>query len=114
MQFRKPDASGLPRALVTVVKGGTQQVLRISVITDSDENTRLQVEGWLVGPWVEELRRLSSNALSGSRVVTLDLEKLLFVDSDGVALLRELSTRNVARINCSPFIQQQLKEAAPC
>lgn len=89
-------------------------MLRISVITDSDENTRLQLEGWLVGPWVEELRRLSSQALSESRGVTLDLEKLLFVDCDGVALLRELSTMNVAQLNCSPFIQQQLKEAAPC
>jgi ABC-type transporter Mla MlaB component len=89
-------------------------VLRISVITDSDENTRLQIEGRLVGPWVDELRRLSSSALSESRGVTLDLEKLLFVDSNGVALLRELSARNVAQLNCSPFIQQQLKEAAPC
>lgn len=89
-------------------------MLRISVITDSDENTRLQIEGWLVGPWVEELRRLSSSALSESRGVTLDLEKVLFVDSNGVALLRELSARNVAQLNCSPFIQQQLKEAAPC
>jgi ABC-type transporter Mla MlaB component len=86
-------------------------VLRISVITKSDDNTRLQVEGRLVGPWVEELRRLSSNALSESKGVTLDLEKLLFVDSQGVALLRELASRNVAQLNCSPFILQQLQEA---
>jgi ABC-type transporter Mla MlaB component len=89
-------------------------VLRISAIRDSDGNTRLQVEGWLVGPWVEELRRLSSSVLSESRSVTMDLEKVLFVDSGGVALLRELSARNVAQINCSPFIQQQIKEAAAC
>ena len=89
-------------------------MLRISVITDLDENTWLQLEGSLVGPWVEELRQLSNSALSGSRSLTLDLEKLLFVDSVGVALLRELSTRNVAQVNCSPFIQQQLKEAALC
>lgn len=89
-------------------------MLRISVITDSDQNTRLQIEGWLVGPWVEELRRLSSSALLESKGLTLDLEKLFFVDSDGVALLRELSTRNVAQLNCSSFIQQQLKETAAC
>jgi ABC-type transporter Mla MlaB component len=88
-------------------------VLRISVITDSDQNTRLQIEGWLVGPWVEELRRLSSSALSESKGLTLDLERLFFVDSDGAALLRELSTRNVAQLNCSPFIQQQLKFRRP-
>jgi ABC-type transporter Mla MlaB component len=89
-------------------------VLRISVITESDGITQLQIEGWLVGPWVDELRRLSDSALAESKSVTLDLEKLLFVDSDGVALLRELSSRGVAQLNCSPFIQQQLKEAAVC
>ena len=89
-------------------------MLRISVITDSDQNTQLQIEGWLVGPWVEELRRLSSQALSESKGLTLDLEKLLFVDSEGVALLRELSAKNVNQLNCSPFIQQQLKEATKC
>jgi ABC-type transporter Mla MlaB component len=93
---------------------GEQAVLRISVITDSDGNIRLQLEGWLVGPWVEELRSLAGRALSESTTVTLDLEKLFFADPDGVALLRELSTRNVAQLNCSPFIQQQLKEAAAC
>jgi ABC-type transporter Mla MlaB component len=89
-------------------------VLRISVITGADESIRLQVEGSLVGPWVAELRRLSSSALSESRRVTLDLEKLLFVDSQGIALLRELSAKNVTQLNCSPFIEQQLKEATKC
>jgi hypothetical protein len=93
---------------------GTNLVLRISVITDSDENTRLQLEGWLVGPWVEEVRRLSSSVLSKSKTVTLDLEKLFFADPCGVALLRELSTKNVAELNCSPFVQQQIKETKPC
>ena len=84
------------------------------MITDSEENTLLQVEGSLVGPWVDELRRLSSKALLDATSVSLDLEKLLFADSDGVALLRELSAKNVAQLNCSPFIQQQIKEATVC
>jgi ABC-type transporter Mla MlaB component len=89
-------------------------VLRISDISDSNESTRLQVEGWLVGPWVEELRRLSDQALAKSGNLSLDLEKLRYVDSSGVALLRNLASRNVTHLNCSPFIQQQLKEATPC
>jgi ABC-type transporter Mla MlaB component len=88
--------------------------MRVSVIRDSEQKTLLKVEGALVGPWVEELRLLCSSALSEAKGVTLDLEKLLFVDYHGVALLRELSSRNVARINCSPFIRQQLKEAVVC
>jgi len=89
-------------------------VLRISVIRDSQKGTRFEVEGWLVGPWVEELRRLSEQALAESGALSLDLEKLWYVDPNGVALLRDLARRNVAQVNCSPFIQQQLKEALPC
>jgi ABC-type transporter Mla MlaB component len=90
--------------------GGTKAVLRISVSKDSRENIGLHLEGRLVGAWVEELRALSDKALSAGKIVTLDLEKLLFVDSKGLALLRELGDRQVTHINCSPFISQQLKE----
>lgn len=78
--------------------------------TNSDKSIRLSVEGWLVGPWVEELRQQSEQALAESERLTLDLEKLLFVDSDGAALLRQLAKRQVAHLNCSTFISQQLKE----
>jgi ABC-type transporter Mla MlaB component len=89
---------------------GIQAVLRISIKTNSDKDIRLSVEGWLVGPWVEELRRQSEQGLSDGQKVTLDLEKLLFADAAGAALLRELATRQVMHENCSPFIIQQLKE----
>jgi len=92
---------------------GTQAVLRISSNTNSDKSIRLSVEGWLVGPWVEELRQQSERALAESQSVTLDLEKLLFVDAHGAALLRQLAEREVAHLNCSTFISQQLKETTP-
>ena len=85
-------------------------MLRISIKTNSDKDIRLSVEGRLVGPWVEELRRQSEQALSDGQKVTLDLETLLFVDAAGAALLRELATRQVMHENCSTFISQQLKE----
>jgi ABC-type transporter Mla MlaB component len=87
-------------------------VLRISVISESDEDLQLQLEGKLVGPWVDELRRLSDKALSQKKVVTLDLARVWFADWRGVGLLRDLSARNVLQLNCSQFIGQQLKEAA--
>lgn len=89
-----------------------QAVLRISVINDSKESIQLRVEGSLVGPWVEELRRQSDDASSQATTVTIDLEKLRFVDSMGVALLRELAGKQIAQVNCSPFISQQLKETS--
>ena len=85
-------------------------MLRISIQKNSDKSIRLSVEGRLVGPWVEELRQQSERALAESQKVAIDLEKLLFVDSQGVSLLRQLAERKVAHLNCSTFIRQQLKE----
>jgi ABC-type transporter Mla MlaB component len=90
---------------------GTPTVLKISIISDSDQAIELQLEGNLVGPWVEELRKLSDEALSLQKNVSLDLERVRFVDSRGVTLLRDLARRQVSQLNCSQFVSQQLKEA---
>jgi ABC-type transporter Mla MlaB component len=87
-------------------------VLKISIISDSDQSIQFQLEGKLVGPWVEELQRLSDEALSLQKAVSLDLEKVWFVDSRGVTLLRDLAKRHVSELKCSQFVSQQLKEAA--
>jgi ABC-type transporter Mla MlaB component len=87
-------------------------VLKISIISDSDQAIEFQLEGKLVGPWVEEVRRLSDEALSQQKNVSLNLERVWFVDSRGVTLLRDLAKRQVSELNCSQFISQQLKEAA--
>ena len=86
-------------------------MLKISIINDSDQAIELQLEGKLVGPWVEELRKLSDEALSLQKNVSLDLAKVWFVDSRGVTLLRDLAKRQVSELNCSQFVSQQLKEA---
>jgi ABC-type transporter Mla MlaB component len=95
-----------------MVSSEEQAVLKISVTNQSSEATNFQLEGKLVGPWVEELRRVSDAALMTSEAVSLDLEKVWFVDSQGIVLLRDLAKRHVAQINCSQFISQQLKETA--
>jgi len=99
-------ASGLPLPL----RSEGNKVLRISIIDDSNQSVRLSLEGWLTGPWVEELRSQSENALAGKKIVTLDLAKVWFVDPIGAALLRELTEGDVVLVNCSTFIAQQLKE----
>jgi len=86
-------------------------VLRISTIHRADEGIQFKLEGRLIGPWVEELRRLSDQALSQQKTVSLDLQKVWFVDLQGVDLLRYLAKKQVTQINCSPFVSQQLKEA---
>jgi ABC-type transporter Mla MlaB component len=96
-------------ALVKACFGGTPAVLKISVTRQSSEATSFQLEGKLVGPWVEELKRLSEAALVSSEAVSLDLEKVWFVDSQGIVLLRELAKQKVTQLNCSQFISQQLQ-----
>ena len=86
-------------------------MLRISTINESQQRVRLALEGWLVGPWVDELRKESEQHLSAAKVLRLDFAKVLFVDPRGVVLLRELAGRQVECVNCSAFLSQQLKEA---
>jgi ABC-type transporter Mla MlaB component len=88
----------------------TRKVLRISIVDDSEQSIRLVLEGRLVGPWVNELRKQSEQALSKTKRVTLDLAKVWFIDPRGAALLRELADRQVEHVNSSIFISQQLKE----
>ena len=85
-------------------------MLKISITSDSDEAIQFQLEGNLAGPWVEELQRLSDEALSHQKALSLDLERLWYVDLRGVTLLRDLARRQVSQVNCSQFVSQQLKE----
>lgn len=61
------------------------------------------VEGQLVGPWVDELRRTTFDAglVSG---VLLDLRHLTFADTEGVALLRQLRAAGAELGDCSEFL----------
>ena len=85
-------------------------MLRISIINDTDQAIAYHLEGRLVGPWVDELRRLGDEALAQNKTLTLDLEGVRFADLHGVALLHELSQRQVSQCNCSQFLVQQMKE----
>ena len=85
-------------------------MLKISVIGDSGNAVELALEGKLVGPWVDELDRVSQETLSQNKSLTLNLEKVWFVDSRGAALLRDLAGRHVSQSNCSHFVNQLVKE----
>jgi len=88
-----------------------QAVLKISVIDDSDQAVEFALEGKIVGPWVDELQRLSQDALARNKSISLNLENVWFVDARGAALLRDLAGKQVSQLNCSQFVRQQVKEA---
>jgi ABC-type transporter Mla MlaB component len=112
--IRSLEESGRLGTALALTEGvrRSKAVLRISVTNESEKTIQLRVEGWLVGAWVDELRLQTQTAFSQAKTLSLDLEKLWFVDADGAALLRDLARRNVVQLNCSPFIDQQLKETA--
>lgn len=83
-------------------------MLKIVTVDPGTSQAVLQLEGQLIGPWVDELRRTCDRLLDG-RAVTLDLSGVSFVERRGVELLRALGARGVPLLHCSPFVAEQLK-----
>lgn len=84
-------------------------MLKIAFVEASNGLQTLSLEGHLIGPWVEELRRLSEPILAGGGELTLDLSEVSFVDRNGVELLQSLRQRHVALVNCSHFVAELLR-----
>jgi hypothetical protein len=83
-------------------------VLRIS-IEQNEGALSLVVEGRLVGPWVEELRKVSSEHVGLPTPLILDLSGLTAMDDAGHALLDGLRQRG-ATLLCSDVMNQYLVE----
>ena len=77
-----------------------------------NHNATLRLEGSIAGPWVAELRAACKAVMAEGRGLKLDLGDVSFVDADGVALLGGLQSRGVSLIECSPFVEEQLKGTA--
>ena len=84
-------------------------MLRIQLLDLQDGTATLQLAGRVAGPWVGELRRSCDRILSEGGSLSVDLREVTFVDRDGVELLCGLRGRQVALVNCSPFVAEQLK-----
>ena len=78
-------------------------MLRITKEVRPPSRAALVVEGQLVGPWVEELRRATEDVLATGNAV-LDLQGLRFADREGVALLRRLRDAGLEMVGSSTFV----------
>ena len=85
-------------------------MLRISEERSSSEVAILRLEGQAIGPWVDEVRKSCEQSFTNNRQLVLDLAEVSFADRSAIALFRELIAREVALINCSPLIAEQLKQ----
>ena len=64
----------------------------------------IDLDGKLIGPWVEELRRAIGPQDAGESVC-LNLAHLTFADSAGLSLLRELHRRGAQLVGAPPLIE---------
>lgn len=83
-------------------------MLKIEVAETQWERVTVSLEGRMVGPWVEEVRRTCEPFLGDGHVLTLDFSRVSFVDRDGVVLCRRLKQGRATIRNCSPFVKEQI------
>jgi len=86
-------------------------MLRISEIEQNGDGATLRLEGRLVGTLAVEVERACEKHLSKGHGLRLDLSDLSFADRTGIALLQQLRSRGAALTNCSPFLNEELKQA---
>jgi hypothetical protein len=84
-------------------------MLRIVLMETAGETATLRLEGRVIGPWVDEVRRSCDSILTRGGRLVLDFSDVWFIDRDGVLLFRDLRTRRVVFRNCPPFVAEQLK-----
>ena len=83
-------------------------MLRIEVSEKRGERVTVHLEGHMVGPWVDEVRRACEPFLTNGHSLALDFSRVSFVDRAGVALCRRLKQGRVTLQHCSPFVQEQI------
>ena len=86
-------------------------MLRIAELNDQNGSASLRLEGKVVGPWVDELRRTADRVLGRSGAMVADLSAVTFADAAGICLLRELARRGVTFVNCSAFANAHLGDS---
>ncbi len=84
-------------------------MLRIEFAEGPGDAATLKLEGRVIGPWVDELRRVCERVLASGARLTLDLSDVSFVDRAGIRLFRSLTERDVMLLNGSGFVGEQLK-----
>jgi ABC-type transporter Mla MlaB component len=87
-------------------------MLRITSQPNGPRETRLVLEGRLVGESVEELRRVASEISGQGRRIALDLVDLRYADAAGIRLLRELIDDSAELQRASAFVSALLGDAS--
>jgi hypothetical protein len=84
-------------------------MLKIVRNDPTSDSIVLRLEGKVIGPWVEEVRRISEKILVSGRSLTFDLSEVTFVDREGIELFRALREQQAMLLNSSVFVAELLK-----
>ena len=85
-------------------------MLKITELSRSDSAIMFKLEGKVLAPWVDELRRICTEPPHESMQIHLDLEAVTFLDEAGLKLMRELIQQGIIIVQCSGFIAELLHE----
>ncbi len=84
-------------------------MLKIVSTDSAPDSIVLKLEGKVIGPWVEEVRRISEKIFTSGRTLTFDLSEVTFVDREGIELFRALRDRQAMFLNSSVFVAELLR-----
>lgn len=87
-------------------------MLKITRVASSKQEVTLQLDGRVLGQWVELLRESAESVLKEGMRLTLDLENTSFIDCEGIALIKRLIDRGVRQVKAPPFVTEQIRNCA--
>ena len=84
-------------------------MLRLTRIAGTHQTQTIKLEGKLLEPWVDEVRKACAVGADPSSGISLDLAALTFVDAAGEGLLRDLIGRGIEIVACSGYVAELLR-----
>lgn len=84
-------------------------MIRLTVISQSVEETILKVEGWISGSNVALLEKEGARLLGETQRLVLDLSEVRFIDREGIALLQRWSGDRLVLRDASLFLRMRLR-----
>jgi hypothetical protein len=88
-------------------------MLRITPVAAAGPARAFRLEGKLLAPWVEEVRRTCGLATGRGASCRLDLSAVTFVDAAGADLLHDLRRQGVLLTPCSSYLIELLHAEGP-
>jgi anti-anti-sigma regulatory factor len=83
-------------------------VLRITKISESADSVTLKVDGRIVAEWVAVLEQECLKWLRAKPEVLLDFSEVMFIERNGVAMLKRMASPNLRLIHCPELIAMLL------